>query len=156
MGFDLPGLVEIPIVTETKQRRAIRPELRRDGGGHHLGNETEGQVRIFIIGSETGKRGEGGLVGKHLLGEHTVVDLETARGLVGGEGAKVEEGVVVTDKQRNRVFEGGVEEAEGLGEVLVAGADADLVAEDVLRGKSASLLRRWSARVLGVRVSVRV
>lgn len=115
----------------------------------HLLDVIECQFMIPIVGSEAGEGGEGGFVGLDVVGEHVAVDLEPAGGGVGGEGAEVEEGVVVAEGEGDGVGTGGLEEAERLREVLVAGAEADLVPEHVLRRLPPGLLA-------GPRVGVRV
>jgi hypothetical protein len=83
-----------------------------------------------------GDAGERGLVGPDAVGLHPGEDVEAAAGGVGvgggGVGAEVEEAVVVVEGERNGGGggEGVVVEAERGGEVGVAGAHVELVAEE--------------------------
>lgn len=140
MGLDLTCPVGVPSITVGEEGGAVGAEARRDAGGGHASNEREGHGWVAVRGGEAGDAGEGGLVGLDVVGLHPGEDVEASLGGLGGGGggggAEVEEAVVVVEVEPDLGGGGerGVVEAEGGGEIGVAGAHVELVLEEALGG----------------------
>lgn len=140
MGLDLACPVGVACVAVGEEGGAVGAEARRDAGGSHASDEREGHGWVAVRGGEAGDAGEGGLVGLDVVGLHPGEDVEASLGGLGGGGggggAEVEEAVVVVEGEPDVGGGGerGVVEAEGGGEIGVAGAHVELVLEEALGG----------------------